>query len=81
MVTMQSGFTDIFSSEKSSRSIQCRDVFISSMHGLRWQREVIKPRGHLVSLTTAKVGNWVTESFRFCFLGQLNFFVSDDRCP
>ena len=29
MVTMQSGFTDTFSSEKSSRSIQCRDVFLS----------------------------------------------------
>ena len=46
---MQSGFTDIFSSEKSGRSIQYGEVlFISSMHGLRCEREVIEPIGHLV---------------------------------
>ena len=50
--------------------------FISGMHGLRWQREVIKPRGHLVSLTTAEVGNWVTESFRICFFRSIEFFFS-----
>ena len=55
--------------------------FISGMRGLRWQREVIRSHGHLVSLTTAEVGNWVTESFRICFLGELKMFVSDDRCP
>ena len=44
-------------------------------------KEVIKPRGHLVSLTTAEVGNWVTESFRICFLGEVKMFFSDDRCP
>ena len=73
---MQSGFADIFPSEKSSLSIQCEEVFLSVVCMHYAGKEVIEPFGHLVSLTATEVGNGVIE-LSHLLLGELKPLVTD----